>query len=542
MITWAESLGTRAGVSVDTKDFTKDSHWRAAWETAGLYAPAAQTIDIATPTIFLRNLEPDVRKDILLQYLRERYPESIVRHASTFADIVAAPAPSLGTLHLASIQSFLVIGQEMEGYDASATVTAGNTAFADVPAMKETVRWELEKLYRRGRGVTGKAYLDFVELMKSNPTVAQSVLANPSSLASLVRPPPVPGGGPPAGIFSSFATAVVNGIFTADNLKSMTDQYRSSAVEKERLVQEAATERKKIKNRIDIMEKRNFAQKMIDYFQDAYPWAQWAIGLGGAAATYLIWTKKYPMTWIPKGATLLGGYLLGRELARNTPLNDIFRTAEEAVGKGKESIWGVPKVSVDSGDEELRTYTDFIQELATEEVTDQLEAMGYISTISLGSIADSFTLSSGARTGVLNLDKNSPIAREVYDRFQSSGQQGRIMSRLRSTNDDLSDAMAHAFFMLGALSYPDDFHAVEELRAGKPYDDLPDGSLGRQTYEWLTQEGLKIAKTEYRGVSWLDVVVRILKAVPRPAGYPPSAPGSGAWRRGYPPSIPPTII
>ena len=541
MMAWAKSLEGKSGVSVDLKNFELDSYWRNAWNTAGLYNPAGTPTDINNdppvpnaPERFLLNLEPDVRKRLLLEYIQERYPETINRKKAAYEDIVRTDAHLLGDpAHMASIRTFTAVGDEMEGYDASGVADGVQSYFANPGELQLHLREELNHLYRRGYGTTGRAYLDFMKVTYRDPPLAESVTADPVALKSVLK-----------GGHTVFGRALEEGVFTDADLQMMTNNLRQSRVEKEQVVLQSAKERQKILDKIDVANGKNFVKKLTENFHEMDTWKKWAVAVVGGFAVYKIWTGNYPRIFkrpLQAATAIMGFYFLGgREMIRGSTIEGVLLPVEETVGTWFEGARKKLGITPNMTEDELRMYAAFIQDVATEDLNTQLEAMGYISKIGVDAISNSFTLENGARTGSLSLRNDSTLSRAVHTIFDPSKQSTSVLSKLRTNAGDLGDAMAHAFFVLGAIEYPDDFHVVEQLRAGRRYDDIPDGTLGRQTYEWLAQQGLELAKTTYAGQSWETIIHTILMKVPPPASYPPGSPGTGHWHRSYPPTSPGT--
>lgn len=533
MMAWAKSLEGRLGVSVNLANFEKESYWRAAWANAFIAKEAVPTDVIDDPSQFLLNLNIDVRKDLLLQYIRERYPETIKRKPIVYNNIASTPALDLAVHMKESIDTFLAIGDEMEGNDASAKADGTHSDFANPAELQEHVRAELTTLYRRGYGITGRAYLDFTKAIYRDPPLADSVTSDPVALKGVLQ-----------NSHTSFERALKENIFTAAELKAMTDNLRQSTVQKEKVVLQATADRRKIQNKIEVEIGKNLVDKIWEDFRGMDTWKQWAIGILGGAVIYYGWTEKYAR-WLKRPfqvtTALMGFYFLGgRELIRRTPLEGVMKPLEDTARALFGKTGNMMGMTPDFTEDELRMYASFIQDVATEDLNGQLEAMGYISKIPVDAIANAFTPEDGGRTGTLSLQNDSPLSREVHKLFDYSKQSHRILGKLRGNSGDLSDAMAHAFFILGAIEYPDDFHAVEQVRGGRRYDDIPDGSLGRQTYEWLVQQGLELAKNKYAGQSWETVIQTILTKIPPAPTYPPGSSSTGGWFRSYPSPSPGT--
>lgn len=537
MSEWAESLHDRLGISVDIENFMDHDYWRAAWLTSSLYAPADEPENIQKhPLHFLKNLKQEERKKLLLEYIQTYFPETVKRKPGVFNIIKNAKATDLGVVsnNLKAIQTFMMMGAEMEDVDQDMLANDSASFFATAKELNEHVLHELTQRYRRESGLSGIAYLDFVSAIKRDPLTAQSVIANPASLNTFLR-----------GMHSPFAVAVREGLFAAPELQYMAEQFRNGTIEKEHAIQDSVKEQQEVKNKIDVMEKRNVVEKIKNGFSNLETWQKWAVVLGGAALLHVGWTKKYPRIFkrpfqyaTAMGLPIAGFYLFGvRDMVKGTALDGMLSTVENEAKEYsqyfRDRLGMIPELTED----QLRIYAEFLQEIAGEALTGQVEAMGYISEVPIEAIADSFVLAYGARDGVLDLGNNSLLTRAVKSAFGSSKQDYTILHRIREYKGDLEDSMAHAFFILGAIQYPDDFHVVEELRAGRSYDDMPDGSLERNTYEWLAQQGMKVAKKEYAGNSWLDVITKILTNIPPAATYPPSSPGGGV-RRHYPSGSP----
>lgn len=539
MMAWAKSLEGKRGVAVNLSDFEKDNYWRAAWSkddtvTDPLYSPSAKVGDIKDPESFLRNLAPQERKDILLQYLAERFPAAIASKRSVYETIVRMDAHLLGSpAGTQAIETFLAIGDEMEGYDASVVANGVRSHFANPGELLTHVRAELTNRYRRGFGVTGRAFLDFAKATYRDPPLAETVTADPAALNSVLH-----------GSNTVFARALKENIFTASDLSQMTNDLRQYRVDKENKMLQASKERRKMQNKIDVANSRNIVEKLVEGFENLDTWKRWTIAIVGSLAVYSIWAKKLPrvFAWPLRTATVVAGFyfLGGRQMIKGTVLEGALLPFEEGLSTLFDDARKRLGMTPDMTDDELRMYVSFIEDVATEQVNGQLEAMGYISKVPVDAIANSFTLLPKAKSGELNLKNDSLFSRDIEKRFGSTKQSRNILSKLSTNSADLGDAMAHAFFVLGAIEYPDDFHVVEQMRAGRRYDDIPDG-IGRDTYVWLAQQGLKLAKTTYAGQSWETIIHTILAKIPPPASYPPGSPGTGHWHRSYPPPTPPGV-
>ncbi|HLC66896.1 MAG TPA: hypothetical protein VJK52_04610, partial [Candidatus Nanoarchaeia archaeon] len=504
MIERAKSLDPNA----DTKLLTDDSLWRKEWKTLGIYNRARDpTVEPTTPENLLKIFDPNSRKGFLLQYLQERFPKA----ADTFPDFLLiknyTPAQLDTADGIKAISSFMAMGEEMLNvHPAGLMANVANTGFAAQINLLKSVKEELKNLYRKGRGVTPRAFFDFAAAIDRDPEPRSVASSDPVNLWLILSNDPEEKNTFAAALNPKYNT-LADPIFTDKHLTVMTRAYQRRKMETGRVALDAVQGIRKVHDKIDVAEKRSFATKVLENYSNLETWQK--LVMFGAVAGLTYWTffkkrEKSGLVHYGAGALLAGSafYLTGaREIFKGTVIDDVLTGVEKQSRElfaGIRSHYGPDLTNT----EDLNQYAAFIQEMATEDVKNQVEAMGYISTIPLGKIATSFTLKNGAREGVLNLDRSSPLSREVQRLFGSTTQANKILSILKSNSADLSDAMAHAFYMIGAIEHKDDYREVEKARGAGRYDDIRDGTRGRELYERLAQEGVQLAESKYSEMSW----------------------------------------
>ncbi|HLD08095.1 MAG TPA: hypothetical protein VJB60_03445 [Candidatus Peribacterales bacterium] len=533
-------------MNVDTNLLTDHSLWREAWVVPATYTnpiplPGAQKIE--DPATLLNHVDPESRKQFLIQYLKERFPKAAVDTDSDFLFIKNSPPADLALPdQIKSISTFMAIGEEMNNVHEVGTANIAPTRFATPDVLMNWAKQELKSMYRQGYGFTARAFADFCATIDRDPTPRSVASSDPANLWLIIH-----------GDRTPFAAALnpkyntpTDPMFTKDELTQMTRNYQRKKLETGRVVLDSVESRRKVQNKIDVAEKRSFATKLLDNYSNLETWQKFAMLSAIAALTF--WTFKKREKWglvqYAVAPLLLGSafYFTGaRDMFKGTIIDDSLKPFEK--GFRETFAWMRSDNNPDlTKTEDLDQYAVFVEEIATEEIKNQVEAMGYISTIPLKEIATSFTLKNGAREGTLNMDRSSPLSQEIQRLFGSTTQAHRIQSILKSNSADLGDAMAHVFYMIGGIEHKDDYREVEKARGAGRYDDIPDGTRARELYERLAQEGLHLAESKYGKMNWLEVVQTMVKYLPPnfAGGIPPLTPYTPpAGPGGAPPPIPP---
>lgn len=524
----------------DISRLENDELWRRAWLKPDTFSDSRKTIAIEDPQTLLINLDKEGRKSALISYLEGRFPLLIKNTWPTDFGTISGAAPDdlalLGNQKI--IRNFLLVGKVMqnEQIDAVRDIPGSSFGAGDIGNIESLAKEELKGLYKD----RVHAFNDFLYMMRTHPNISTAVSSDPAKLKLATNADG-----------TMFAAAVRLEVFSARELKKMTKKYQEWKVEQAKVVSSAVEGRSGIMGGIEEKEQRNFVEKVKENFSGLETWQKLAVIAIGAYYVHRTMTKGMRITrWL--GVCLPAFYLSGaRNMLEGTVIGDGLTQIEGVVSKGIKSIRENPLVGVtpDLSDGDLRAYAQFMKEVATEDLNEEeIEAMGYISEFSLGVIADSFVLENGARTGRLDVyNRKSAISREIKDLYSSTGQDYKVRSRLSAYESGISDSLAHVFYVLGAMENPVSHREVEKARKGAPYDSLPDGSDARQTYELLAHNGMELAKDKYAGMSFYQVIEKILDRrisevtgapLPGVTGSPTTAPTPGTPTT--PPSTPPT--
>jgi len=486
-----------------------ESVWWSAWNDPTMLSHEAIDSDsdvlIALPQNILDRLEPDVRKQLLIEFLEERFPVMVEKAGKDNISAVVNGTDAAKQKQL--LEYFQCVGMKMRGEDPS---TGGLTIDPlRVDEVEGFVNAELTKQYVDDLSgeLTPRAFADFAKTLKDHPTITPITSASVAEMKMELTVEK-----------TQFATALQRGLITEPHLKTMTEKYQNMKKEQDDVVEKATALQQRMRSRIDVLKDKGLFESLGKNFKGLQTWQKGLIiGAGGYLLFRTLFRKDKSAfeKWVGTPiACVLGFYLLGgRKMVEGTGIGDglekvegWFDTADKAPQKYGRFLMAEPELS----ESVLRTYTEFFTEVAGEDVGPEVEALGYISLVEMGTISSSFSLSDGAKGGTLNLRKGSPLIESIIQKYQASGEVKNIIRRLMSANVKLGDFMAHVYYLIGAAEHPRDHQKVEKARAGGSYDDIPDGEA-REIYKRLANDGLILAKTKYANRNWFEVVGAIAK-------------------------------
>lgn len=505
MVELGKSLPRTVPEPVDVSQLLDDVNWRAAWENPATFSGLQAVVDVEDPETLLRNFPPEKRKEFFIQYLQENFPQTAIDTNPRFAEILAASPADLATDPVRRhVLGFIEMGRAMQNQPV---MNIAGTSFADETELRATVSNELTMRYvdPATGALSPKAFPDFTKTMRTHPSFGPGVSSNPDALKTAL-----------SGEKTTFAAAVQSDVFSPEQLEALTSEHQAMVDEKQEPIRASSEAQRKVRTKIEEAEGRSIVEKLKSNFSDLEPWQKLAVLGAGVYLAYRAFFKRENRTGFDNfilfpGMGVLGFYLLGgRDVIRGTILDDGLKKVEGLVNKGVKKVRGTVSDRPEVSEEQLETYATYFKEIAQEDLNGELEAMGYISNVPLGSIAESFSMSSDARGGALDLSTNAPLKKSLEKLYKSSGQLSAVMNKLRMYNVSLGDGMTHVFYMLGASEQPTEHRKLEELRDGRAYDDLPDGSVERDIYRRLSEKGLLLAKTEYKDKSWFEVVETFL--------------------------------
>jgi hypothetical protein len=446
---------------------------------------------------------------MLLRYLKERFPtyakagdvdydKVVATNVSTLVD----PSPALDAFR-GAVRAFLYMGAKMRGEDldpltqADAAVTgrAGGPDGLDV-----AVKTELEKRYANPTTLSE----DFLRTLRRHPEIGIATLSNVDAVRTALQADR-----------SMLGTAITQGVIDNAKLAPLCANAATNLTRRQQVVQGAAGREAEIRNQIETQQERGFVTKLAENFSNLDTWQKWVIGIVGGYLAYKFITRKREhgldlwdaavglpvILYVFNGRKLLDGTIFGNLL--NYPegfVNDLGNKLNRGTG-----------VTAQMNPERVRMYGQFFAEVARVEVKDELEAIEYLSSIAIGSVANSLTLSTNAMVGELNVRDTSPLVREIR-RIYGEEVGDRILSKVRRMRTGLGTALPRVFYLLGGTDRPSDFHRIEDARRATPnqkYEELPDAE--KQAYKQLVLHGQNLALTTYQGMSLYEVVGILLQ-------------------------------
>lgn len=477
------------------KHFANEAMWRNAWANRKTYTKYDTPADlsITDPFSFLQHLDQAERRQCLIEYLKEFMPVSAVDTNTHFKIITDNSILFESSEMIEAAKAMMQIGDGMHNI---VTVVDKNAL--------EAAKKELQAMYLSRSSVSENAHQDFSRYLRSHPKVMEELNTDPVLMATLTKNDQDP-----------LPAALRHKIFTKDNLKIMVDRFKEDEIKRTMEKSKAKVVINAFKNRMEVRDQRNMHEKIWDNMSKMST-GQWLLTVGSVGA-YLYWLFKKRdkadittnVKWQRRivGTSLIAGVFYGgaRAALKGTGLDAAFKIPELGANIARESgTWlargrdGMPNFS----DKEISAFAHFVDRVAQDEFDGQIEAMSYISTIPVETIANAFTLSSDARGGTLAV-RNSDLSKKIDEIYGATGQAGKVRSAL--SRPGTGDTIAHLFYMIAALENSSEHAKVEEARGNKPHDDIPDGSI-RDIYIRMAEKGQNLAVGEYLGQNWYDIV------------------------------------
>ncbi|OGJ80176.1 hypothetical protein A2454_07090 [Candidatus Peribacteria bacterium RIFOXYC2_FULL_55_14] len=472
------------------------------------------------PRQVLLDMEPELRKQEFVRFMRELIPDDIREEYGhifedpafqTFSDpnhtfdqyLDATRGEPINITErqmdiMLTVQKML-IGKEVREDSRDIYDNASNIA-----------RSVLIRRYREREDNLAVAMEDYKQAVKSLGNNAdRNIIENADLLVDRLPP-------------SRFKAALRLGVLTNRDLRERLAPMARAQEEEEKAQSHQSAEEMNKLNKREVQEQiRQRNRTFVDNFHNMSGKEKF---FAVALASFVTYKMLKSESWLVRGIPItIGGVYLYRRLivGDKQPLNTMGKFTQDFVGfAGKPIRAGLEKVGIlapQSDIQALSVMQDFLKEQNLS-IYPIAQSFAALAQVRMDSIATG--LSIVPRTGAmsLNASEGTNLNREISEVSRRYGiDRSLALKGIQENNEEVSGAMAHVMYLLGAKERPDVAQRLENakeaamdknivVRTPQDFRNIPGGMTSFNEYMNLVMLGRDSARRKYGNRSFLEII------------------------------------